>query len=253
MMEAPHALQAGHGHVDQPRLDIRVERGLSLTESATAKLARAIFVGHFQPGHHLAEVQLAEELGVSRAMLREAFRTLAAEGLIEIRRNYGAYVIQPSPADIEQMSVFRAVNEGLAAHLLVAHRDEVAFKTLEDIIGRLETTLATGDLNGFLDLHWLYHQVIVEQAGNRFLLQSWNSVSRIIRMYQRNTLDHQRLLQNNRVLLKTFRTDTPARAEALLRGQIIKAAYELLGRPIPEEVRAYVTLYIDAAGEIREY
>lgn len=234
-------------------MDIRVDRGRSLSESATALLARAIFLGHFEPGHHLGEAQLSEELGVSRAMVREAFRTLAAEGLIEIRRNHGAYVIQTSPDDIEQMSVFRAVNEGLAVQLLVARKDEVTFKMLEHVVEQLEACLRANDHAGFLDLHWRYHQIIVEQAGNRFLLQSWNSVSRIIRMYQRNALDHQRLLQNNRVFLETFRTATPARAEELVRGQIIKAAFELLGRPIPKEARSYVTLYIDAAGRVRPY
>jgi len=231
----------------------RLTRAPSLAESATTLLARAIFIGHFQPGHHLTEVQLAEELGLSRAMLREAFRTLAAEGLIEIRRNQGAYVIQPSADDIEQMSVFRAVNEGLAAHLLTARQDQIAFRMLEDVVERLDASIKAGDHTGSLDLHWRYHQIILEQAGNRFLLQSWNSVSRIIRMYQRNALDHKRLLQNNRVFLQTFRNDTPARAEELVRGQILKAAFELLDRPIPPEVRGYVTLYIDAGGRIRKY
>ena len=122
---------------------------------------------------------------------------------------------------------------------------------LAEVVAQLEAALKAGDHTGFLDLHWRYHQIILEQAGNRFLLQSWNSVSRIIRMYQRNALDHNRLLQNNRTFLATFRTDTPARAEQLVRGQIIKAAFELLGRPIPPEVRGYVTMYIDASGRVR--
>ena len=122
---------------------------------------------------------------------------------------------------------------------------------LAEVVAQLEAALKAGDHTGFLDLHWRYHQIILEQAGNRFLLQSWNSVSRIIRMYQRNALDHNRLLQNNRTFLATFRTDTPAPAEQLVRGQIIKAAFELLGRPIPPEVRGYVTMYIDASGRVR--
>lgn len=229
----------------------KVQRGLSLSESATGQIARAIYLGHFRPGDHLGEVDLSKVLGVSRTMVREAFRTLAAEGLIEVRRNLGAYVIQPSADDIEQMSVFRAINEGLAVHILVSRKDEVAFGKLDRIIRELEAALADDDANGFLDLHWKYHQTIVEHGANRFLLQSWNSVSRIIRMYQRETPDRSRLLRNNKVLLETFRRESPERAEALVRGQIIKTAYGLLGRPIPPGVRAYVTLYIDSAGRVR--
>lgn len=252
MMSRSNAVTTKVNQTERASFGLRVDRGLSLSESATAQIARAIYQGHFQPGDHLGEVQLADELGVSRTNVREAFRTLAAEGLIEIRRNFGAYVTQPSPEDIEQMSVFRAVNEGLAVHMLVSRRDDIAFQRLEHIIAELQA-LGPEDENGFLDLHWRYHQTIVEHGANRFLLQSWNSVSRIIRMYQRKTPDRGRLLRNNKVLLETFRTATPDRAEELVRGQIIKAAYELLGRPIPPEIRGYVTLYIDAGGRVRSY
>ena len=235
------------------RPGLKLERAPSLTEAAATQLARAIFSGHFQPGHHLAEVQLSKELAVGRAILREAFRTLAAEGIIETRRNHGAYVIQPSADDIEQMSVFRAVIEGLAARLLVSRGDKTVFKQLGDLLAEMRTSYRARDQIGFLDLHWRFHQFICEQSGNKFLAQSWNSVSRIIRMYQGQALDHARLLRNNLVFVEEFRRSTPHRSEQLLRGQIIKTAYELLDRPIPKSVRAFVSLYIDEAGTVQKF
>lgn len=234
-------------------LELRLERAPSLTEATVGQLAKAIFSGHFGPGHHLTEVQLSKDLGVSRAILREAFRTLAAEGLIELRRNHGARVIQPSDDDIEQMSVFRAMIEGLAARLLVARKNEASFKILEDIVEELKQSHRAGDSARFLDLHWLYHQAICEQSGNKFLVQSWNSVSRIIRAYQRNALNHSRLLRNNQVFLEQFRTTTPSRAEQLVRGQIIKTVYEILKRPIPKSVQSYVKLFIDSGGRVQKF
>ena len=234
------------------RPGLKLERAPSLTEAAATQLARAIYSGHFQPGHHLAEVQLSRELAVSRAILREAFRTLAAEGLIETRRNHGAYVIQPSADDIEQMSVFRAVIEGLAARLVVSRGDDTVLTRLNALLADMRVTHAARDSNGFLELHWRFHQFICEQSGNKFLAQSWNSVSRIIRMYQGQALDHARLLRNNLVFVNEFERSTPHRCEQLLRGQIIKTAYELLGRPIPKSVRAFVSLYIDEAGTVQK-
>ena len=108
-----------------------------------------------------------------------------------------------------------------------------------------------GGSPGLLDLHWRFHHLICEQSGNKFLAQSWNSVSRIIRVYQARALDHARLLRNNLVLMSEFRRSTPDRCEQLLRGQIIKTAYDLLARPIPKSVKAFVSLYIDETGKVR--
>lgn len=235
-----------------PNRELRMERAPPLTEATAAHVARAIFSGHFKAGHHLAEVQLSGELGVSRAILREAFRTLAAEGLIEIRPNYGAYVISPSADDIEQMSIFRAMTEGLAARLLVSRKDKNSLSKLDSIVAELEASFRANDPIRFLDLHWLFHQAICEESGNKFLAQSWNSVSRIIRMYQQNALDHRRLLRNNQIFVHEFRHSTPNRVEQLLRGQIIKTAYETLGRPIAKSVRAYVKLFIDEKGKVQK-
>lgn len=255
-MEGKKLLKAtGGAHVANKagRVPLKLERAPSLTDAAAGQLGRAISLGHFRAGHHLAEVQLSSELGVSRAILREAFRMLAAEGLLEIRRNHGAYVVDPSPDEIEQMSIFRAVTEGMAARLLVAKGDEAAFGRLEDIVIELETSYRAKDAVVFLDLHWQFHQAICKESGNKFLLQSWNSVSRIIRMYQSNALNHRRLLQNNRVFIEVFRTSSPSTAEQLLRGQILKTAYEILGRPIAQSVRAYVKLFIDDNGEVKKF
>ena len=54
---------------------------------AFERIRNAIFAGKFPPGHQLKEQELAEQLQVSRTPIRQAIRSLADEGLVEIRAN----------------------------------------------------------------------------------------------------------------------------------------------------------------------
>ena len=55
-------------------------------------LKKAILAGEYKSGEELSLTGIAEQLGVSRTPVREAFQTLASEGLITLRMNRGAIV-----------------------------------------------------------------------------------------------------------------------------------------------------------------
>jgi len=59
----------------------------------TAILRKALLAGEFKPGEELSLTETAARLGVSRTPVREAFQSLAAEGLLELRMNRGAIVV----------------------------------------------------------------------------------------------------------------------------------------------------------------
>src|SRR5215813_5236055 len=74
----------------------RVERK-RLPEVVASQIEEAIIDGTFAVGTQLpSEQQLAEEFGVSRNVVREAFKFLKERGLIEILNGSGAYICQPS-------------------------------------------------------------------------------------------------------------------------------------------------------------
>ena len=80
-------------------------------------LREAILEGHLKPGQRLMEVQLAEQLGVSRTPVREAIRKLELEGLVVMLPRKGAYVANMSLKDIIDVLEIRSSLEGLAAYL----------------------------------------------------------------------------------------------------------------------------------------
>ncbi|REC93800.1 GntR family transcriptional regulator [Kushneria indalinina] len=79
------------------------DRSRSLGETVTSGIRRLLVEGAFAPGQQLSEMALCERLGVSRNTLREAFRTLAHEGLVTHQPHRGVFVTRPGPGSIVEI------------------------------------------------------------------------------------------------------------------------------------------------------
>lgn len=91
----------------------------SVEESVTEALRNAILRGELEPGTRLAQVELSEELGVSRIPLRDALRRLEAEGLVEIDGRRGARVSSLNEKDIAEIYEIRILLESACARRAV--------------------------------------------------------------------------------------------------------------------------------------
>lgn len=87
------------------------------TLAVTDRLRRAILTGELAPGSHLRQVEVAERYGVSTTPIREAFATLAQEGLVIRDTHRGVVVFAPSVSEIAELYEIRAELEPLAARL----------------------------------------------------------------------------------------------------------------------------------------
>ncbi|WP_069162495.1 GntR family transcriptional regulator [Nocardia altamirensis] len=89
----------------------------SSRSSQTADIVRAsILDGALRPGTRLSEPDICAALGVSRNTLREAFRSLIEERLVNHELNRGAFVRIPTSADVAELYQCRRVVEGAAVH-----------------------------------------------------------------------------------------------------------------------------------------
>src|SRR4051812_43798883 len=75
------------------------QRKGSLHQDAVTELRKMIISGEIPPGERLREVALSSQLGMSRTPLREAFRTLAAEGLVDLLPNRSVVVCELDPTE----------------------------------------------------------------------------------------------------------------------------------------------------------
>ena len=108
-----------------------------LRELVFDALREAILSGTLKPGDRLMEVQLAEEMGVSRTPVREAIRKLELEGLVVMVPRKGAYVSGLSLKDAADLFEIRQSLEGLAASLAAERITDEEIKMLEDSFKQL--------------------------------------------------------------------------------------------------------------------
>lgn len=98
----------------------------SLRGRVFSKLRADILSGKYKDHEELKEVAIGEELGVSRTPVREAFRQLELEGLIQIIPNKGAYVTGITAKDVQDIYMIRSLLEGLCARWATEHITEIA-------------------------------------------------------------------------------------------------------------------------------
>ena len=97
-------------------LNFDIQNHKPLREMVYEELKMQILKGSIIPGTRMMEVELAEEMGVSRTPIREAIRKLEKEGLVTIEPRRGAYASMISTEDMVEILEVRQDLEGLAAY-----------------------------------------------------------------------------------------------------------------------------------------
>lgn len=136
--------------------------------------------GEYKSGQELSLTAIAEQLGISRTPVREAFQTLAAEGLITLRMSKGAIVNKIDQKFIKDTFEMRILLESTAAWKAA----ENGLPDADDYIAKLkdmEAHLDTIDDKAYEDLNQAIHMAIWEAADNQklsnYLMELWNGPS----------------------------------------------------------------------------
>lgn len=144
-----------------------------LSSAVTSTLRNMIVEGVLAPGTRLNERILCEQLQVSRTPLREAFKTLAGEGLIEILPNRGAVVVQLSITDIQQAFELMGALEGLAGHLACERITEHEVAEIKALHYEMLAAHARRDLSTYYALNHEIHDRFNAAAGNAMLTTTY--------------------------------------------------------------------------------
>jgi DNA-binding GntR family transcriptional regulator len=138
-------------------------------------LREKILACELAPGQRLAVDDIAQQLGVSRTPVKEALGRLSAEGLIEILARRGTFVTQIHPETIRESFQVREALEAKACELLDGKIDSNRAAILRQLNERLTTPGVSLAENSALDAR--FHQLLVEYAGNRLLLDLYMQLS----------------------------------------------------------------------------
>ncbi|BAF58278.1 MAG: GntR family transcriptional regulator [Pelotomaculum sp.] len=154
----------------QPRLvPIKLDNYKPLREMVFESLREAIILGRLKPGERLMEIQLAEEMGVSRTPVREAIRKLELEGFVVMVPRKGAYVAGISLKDIADVFEVRAALEGLAAGLAAERITEEEMDELERSLLKISTGVEE-DFNAIVEGDSSFHDLIYKASRNQRLV-----------------------------------------------------------------------------------
>jgi DNA-binding GntR family transcriptional regulator len=166
-----------------------------LRERVVEILRDAILTGELKPGEALVETDLATQLGISRAPLREALQQLSAEGLIETIAYHGSRVKELTRKDVEELYSLRTVYETFAARRIIAHGSADAVKRLHDIYEQMLAASTAGDIRLLSLIDRNFHDAIIELSDHSLLRSSWSHVS--LRVRQVMALSNRRMTSMN--------------------------------------------------------
>ncbi|WP_096455127.1 GntR family transcriptional regulator [Corynebacterium suranareeae] len=157
-----------------------IAASLDLAARITAKIDQ----GEFTPGTRLSEVALAEELGVSRNTLREAFRVLMRDGLVDHIPNRGVFVHTFTRADVEDLYAYRMFVELSAIRAARTNPDNLK-KSLEAMRAAYQRGAAAnevGDWQAVGSANSAFHLAIVDLAGVKRLTEDARKVLALARI-----------------------------------------------------------------------
>ncbi len=138
----------------------------TLSAVVADSLRQLIAAGKLAPGSRLNERELCDRLKVSRTPLREAYRILSAEGLVELTPKHGARVTQLSDDDVANIFDVLAVTEGLAGRLATEKASQKALDRIAGLHRQMMAAYQARDMARYSVAAKGTHDAINEAADN---------------------------------------------------------------------------------------
>ena len=149
----------------------------ALHEQVTQRLRQMLVEGQIAPGAKLNERELCTQLKVSRTPLREAIKTLAAEGLVELLPNRGAIAVALTEEDVLNTFEVIAVLEGQSGELAAQRITEAELNEIKALQFEMKAAYTRRDLSAYYRLNAAIHSAINAAARNPVLTATYKQVN----------------------------------------------------------------------------
>ena len=150
---------------------------LNLRDHITQRVRGAILDGTYKPGERLVETAIADQLGVSRAPVREALSALEREGLVANAPRRGYSVIDFTDKDIDEIYSLRLLLEIGALRRAVERFTEQDLAEMQRVVDELdEAARQKTDSEKIVALDLAFHDLICRAADHSRLYSAWNSM-----------------------------------------------------------------------------
>lgn len=221
-----------------------VARDPSLSDKVAEQLTEAIVSRQLPPGERLpSERDLCERFGVSRTVIREAIRSLAARGLVRVTSGRGVDVNEIGSGhvadsmrllvrgrdglDYHKVAEVRAAVEVQTAGLAAARAEPGDIERLEGLCDQHEQSLKRGDLESAGEYDYEFHRELTRAARNDLLLAMLDSISDVLREVRHQTVNRPHVseegLKAHRRILKTVKAGNVAAARNTMAEHLAEA------------------------------
>ena len=200
----------------------------SLAEEIVQILRSRIINGEYSIGEKLVENKIAEELKVSRTPVREAFKQLTKENLIEYVPNKGCFAKGFDKNDLNDIYAVRNAVERLAVEWVIRNKTEEGMEDLKEQLSLMSQYLADGSVEKFIRASAEMEDVFYRMTRSRFIIQALKSYQEYIQLARQGMLTRQenlpKILKEHRCVVEAVEEGDVEKAKAAISEHLRNAA-----------------------------
>jgi DNA-binding GntR family transcriptional regulator len=213
---------------EEPIASLQMVKSRSLPDQIADAIVEGIAAGVLLPGQRLIELDLASQFSVSRVPLREALKTLEAQGILERGQNRGVRIVELDDSRIDKICEVRAALETIAArHAIATFRAEPArLQRLEAVLVEMEEAVQRGAWGAVNRADLAFHREICLASKNEIVITLWQGLARhVLMIFGREILTEagqSRIVDQHREFIATLLADEDAALPEVVERHIMR-------------------------------
>ncbi|MCD9023788.1 GntR family transcriptional regulator [Cohnella silvisoli] len=160
------------------------QENLSLRQRVMSDIRNAIIQGHLKPGDKLRELDISQQMAISRGPIREALRDLEALGLVVSSPYRETTVADVSKGEVVDLLI--PIRLQLEIHALKqkhSNWSETMYQSLRDIIDIMKSAADNGDLASLVEADIRFHEIVVSSEDSAYTQQIWSGIVNRLRLH----------------------------------------------------------------------
>ena len=187
----------------------------SLANLVQREIERMILDGTLPSGAKLTEATLADQIGVSRGPLREAFRMLEEAGLVRTEKNRGVFVRDVPVEEALEIFEVRAVMDLYVGRKLAQGITPTEVRELRQLVDAMEQAVKSDNAHDYHRFNLKFHDRLLELAGNGKLLATYRRLVNELSLFRRQNLTSESMTvysREHRQIVKAIAAGDPEAA-----------------------------------------
>lgn len=206
----------------------------SLAEEVTEILRKRILHGEYSMGEKLTENTIAVELKVSRTPIRDAFRQLEQEQLVEYIPNKGCFARGFGKEDMKDIYAVRTAVEELAIRRAISCGDTRSIRQLEEQLEKMRLYTQQNNYEKLLQANEEFHLMIYRMTESRFIVQTMRTYQEYVQLARKEALKNERYMseiyQEHEALYRAIEARDEATAVEAARTHLKNSARRAMDR-----------------------